>query len=207
VTAHMQAAAADYFAYSRHLASWGFAVLQYDFNLLAAGINGLTHTDTAEVRCHLAEGICLHVVLSYTGNPAYSCTADVVRGRGSTDRLRHVHCIVVVYPTGTLCTYPCVYSCTPTCIPQVGFLPHFLDVIRAAASNPGNPLYGKLEFNMGAAGHSRGAKIAAMHFAGTARSHTLDTLKMCQHVVHHTDFSCRAGHNVIHCCAARAVVY
>jgi hypothetical protein len=53
---HVQAAAADYFAYSHHLASWGFAVLQYDFNLLAAGRNGLTHTDVAEVRhnhwCH-----------------------------------------------------------------------------------------------------------------------------------------------------------
>jgi hypothetical protein len=50
---------------------------------------------------------------------------------------------------------------------QVGFLPHFLDVLRAAASHPTSPLYGKLDFNnMGAAGHSRGAKIAALHFAG-----------------------------------------
>jgi hypothetical protein len=58
----MQAAAADYFAYSSHLSSWGFAVLQYDFNLLAAAGNGsqpaaagngITHTDVAEVwGCH-----------------------------------------------------------------------------------------------------------------------------------------------------------
>jgi len=46
-----QASAVDYFSYSRHLASWGFAVLQYDFNLLGAraGSNGWLHTDAAEV--------------------------------------------------------------------------------------------------------------------------------------------------------------
>jgi hypothetical protein len=49
----MQAAAADYFAYSSHLSSWGFAVLQYDFNLLAAAGNAIIHTDVAEVwGCH-----------------------------------------------------------------------------------------------------------------------------------------------------------
>lgn len=43
----------------------------------------------------------------------------------------------------------------------------FIDQLEAVAANPTNPLYGKLDFNnMGAAGHSRGAKIAAMHFAG-----------------------------------------
>lgn len=45
----LQASAADYFAYSSHLASWGFAVLQYGFNLLPAGANGILHTDEAEV--------------------------------------------------------------------------------------------------------------------------------------------------------------
>lgn len=47
----LQAAAADYFAYSSHLASWGFAVLQYDFSLLPAAAAGsdLAHSDAAEV--------------------------------------------------------------------------------------------------------------------------------------------------------------
>lgn len=45
----LQAAAADYFAYSSHLASWGIAVLQYDFNLLASAGSSFLHTDAAEV--------------------------------------------------------------------------------------------------------------------------------------------------------------
>lgn len=50
---------------------------------------------------------------------------------------------------------------------QAGFMLKFIDQLEAVAANPDNPLHGKLDFtNMGAAGHSRGAKIAAMHFAG-----------------------------------------
>jgi hypothetical protein len=41
-------------------------------------------------------------------------------------------------------------------------------------ADPANPLHNKLDFNnMGAAGHSRGAKIAAMHFAGKAQLQTM----------------------------------
>jgi hypothetical protein len=55
----------------------------------------------------------------------------------------------------------------------------FIEQLKTVISNPTNPLYGKLDFNnMGAAGHSRGAKIAAMHFAGMARSHPLNTLDL-----------------------------
>jgi predicted dienelactone hydrolase len=43
----------------------------------------------------------------------------------------------------------------------------FIDQLQEVTANPTNPLHNKLDFNnMGAAGHSRGAKIAAMHFAG-----------------------------------------
>lgn len=55
---------------------------------------------------------------------------------------------------------------------QVGFLPHFLSVLSEAAGDPTNPLHGKIEFtSLGAAGHSRGAKLAAMHFTGGCRPH------------------------------------
>lgn len=51
---------------------------------------------------------------------------------------------------------------------EAGFMLKFIEQLKTVLSNPTNPLYGKLDFNnMGAAGHSRGAKIAAMHFAGT----------------------------------------
>jgi hypothetical protein len=50
---------------------------------------------------------------------------------------------------------------------QVGFLPDFLSVLSDASADPTHPLHGKIDFtNLGAAGHSRGAKIAALHFAG-----------------------------------------
>lgn len=43
----------------------------------------------------------------------------------------------------------------------------FIEQLQAVAENPTNPLHGKIAWNnLGAAGHSRGAKIAAMHFAG-----------------------------------------
>jgi hypothetical protein len=43
----------------------------------------------------------------------------------------------------------------------------FIEQLQAVAENPANPLHGKIAWdNLGAAGHSRGAKIAAMHFAG-----------------------------------------
>lgn len=54
-------------------------------------------------------------------------------------------------------------------------MPHFLALLEShpntnpnPALNPTtNPLNGKLDLdNMGAAGHSRGGKIAALHFAG-----------------------------------------
>lgn len=52
---------------------------------------------------------------------------------------------------------------------QVGFLSHFLDVLKAADGDPASLLRGQLNFTtMGAAGHSRGGKIAALHFAGMA---------------------------------------
>lgn len=51
--------------------------------------------------------------------------------------------------------------------PQAGFMLKFLSDLKQAASNPSSPLHGKLDFdNMGAAGHSRGGKIAALHYAG-----------------------------------------
>lgn len=51
--------------------------------------------------------------------------------------------------------------------PQAGFMLKFLEQLKLAAANPTNPLNGKLDLdNMGAAGHSRGGKIAALHFAG-----------------------------------------
>lgn len=43
----------------------------------------------------------------------------------------------------------------------------FLADVKEAAADPASPLHGKLDLeNLGAAGHSRGAKIAALHFAG-----------------------------------------
>jgi len=51
---------------------------------------------------------------------------------------------------------------------QAGFLVHFLAKMKAAVSDPSSALYGKLDLtNLGAAGHSRGGKIAALHYAGT----------------------------------------
>lgn len=106
-------------------------------------------------------------------------------------------------PSGTLCTILCFCSC----VPQVGFLPYFLDVLRTAASNPTNPLHGKLDFNnMGAAGHSRGAKIAAMHFAGMAPL-APSTHSNCQYVALRIEgFIYCAGQGAF-CCVVRAVEY
>lgn len=43
----------------------------------------------------------------------------------------------------------------------------FLVALQKVASDPSSELYGKLDLtNLGAAGHSRGGKIAALHFAG-----------------------------------------
>jgi hypothetical protein len=65
---------------------------------------------------------------------------------------------------------------------QVGFLPHFLSVLHEVSADPNNPLHGKIDFtNLGAAGHSRGAKIAAMHFAGRWRAHWAMLLDTIQH--------------------------
>lgn len=51
---------------------------------------------------------------------------------------------------------------------EAGFMLKFIEQLQAVAENPTNPLHGKIAWdNLGAAGHSRGAKIAAMHFAGT----------------------------------------
>lgn len=52
----------------------------------------------------------------------------------------------------------------------------FIEQLQAVAENPTNPLHGKIAWdNLGAAGHSRGAKIAAMHFAGGFCVVPLDT--------------------------------
>lgn len=47
---------------------------------------------------------------------------------------------------------------------QVGFLPHFLSLLRERVTNPANPLHGKVDLDaLAAAGHSRGAQIAALN--------------------------------------------
>lgn len=56
----------------------------------------------------------------------------------------------------------------------------FVEQLQAVTENPNNPLHGKIDFtNLGAAGHSRGAKIAAMHFAGAWICQQALTLQLC----------------------------
>lgn len=57
---------------------------------------------------------------------------------------------------------------------QVGFLPHFLSLVEAHVADPSSTLHGQIDLhNLAAAGHSRGAKIAALHFAGGSGRHRL----------------------------------
>ena len=57
---------------------------------------------------------------------------------------------------------------------QVGFLPHFLSLVEARVADPASTLHGQIDLhNLAAAGHSRGAKIAALHFAGGCCRHRL----------------------------------
>lgn len=89
-----------------------------------------------------------------------------------------IHCCTAQLLSKTVCGFfsPTRHICGPgpllwllcVCLHlQVGFLPHFLDALRAAAGDPSSPLHQQIDFhNLGAAGHSRGAKIAALHFAG-----------------------------------------
>jgi len=45
----LQATSENYKQYAERLASWGFAVVQYDFLKLSPWIDGLCHSDAAEV--------------------------------------------------------------------------------------------------------------------------------------------------------------
>ena len=61
VCAFLQATSKNYKVYAERLASWGFAVLQYDFDRMSPWIDQLCHSDAAEVR-----GCLLHTSVLFT---------------------------------------------------------------------------------------------------------------------------------------------
>jgi predicted dienelactone hydrolase len=74
----------------------------------------------------------------------------------------------------------CPFFSTHLPVVQAGFMLKFVEQLQAVAENPNNPLHGKIDFiNLGAAGHSRGAKIAAMHFAGGWICQQTFALQLC----------------------------
>lgn len=63
------------------------------------------------------------------------------------------------------------HDCMCTC--QVGYLPLLLVALRARAEDPTSPIAGALDLQLLAmAGHSRGAKLAALHLAGERPAHS-----------------------------------
>lgn len=75
----LQATSENYKQYAERLASWGFAVVQYDFLKLSPWIDGLCHSDAAEVSDSLSEpqsGSHSHTNHSHAGSKA--CVSLVV---------------------------------------------------------------------------------------------------------------------------------
>ena len=57
---------------------------------------------------------------------------------------------------------------TAACRPQLGFLPGLLDWLQDQTQDSTSPLQGQLDVkSLGTAGHSRGAKLAALHLTGS----------------------------------------
>ncbi len=77
---------------------------------------------------------------------------------------------LVLSPAPTPCTASCSHTLYCLLLPhlQVKLLPEIISWIEMQASQPGNPLYNAVDFDLGLGviGHSRGAKLAALMLAG-----------------------------------------
>ncbi len=174
----VQLRASFYSQYARRLASWGYAVVQYDTGLLRI-INDRTEVRPVGLLPYLMRGARLPSHLTeIRRKPAWLHSTWTLASTAHPALLLSVN-----YKDGPESDcYQCLSSSNKHMPAQLRCLDSVLAWLAEENGRPGCYAHDKLELSsLGVVGHSRGAKLAALHLVGALASGSHCTAMLLRH--------------------------